>query len=160
MKQSLLTIIAIFTVVSCHQPTQLTENDKKNIIRQVHHTLNNYYEDIKRSGLTAEFEYLDNSSDFFWLPPGYSYSISYDSVSIILKQNAPKYKLIDNSFDTLMIVPLSKELATYSARLQSIMTDTSDNTSTCSLLETRLMIKRKEGWKLLSGQTAILTPNM
>jgi hypothetical protein len=156
MKQPIITIFTILTIVSCRQSKPLTENDKANIIEEVHQTLDNYYKDIRKSGLTAEFKYLDNSSEFFWVPPGYSSSISYDSVTIVLKQNAPKYKLIENSFDTLLIIPLSKELATYTGRLNSTMTDTSDKTMTFSLVETGVLIKRKDGWKLLSGQTSIL----
>lgn len=113
MTRPILTIFTILTIVSCRQSTSLTETEKTSIVLDIRKTLNNYYNDIRKSGLTAEFKYLDNSSDFFWVPPGYSSSISYDSVTTVLKQNAPKYKFIDNSFDTLRIVPLNKELATY-----------------------------------------------
>jgi hypothetical protein len=119
-------------------------------------TLDSYYNDIRKLGLTAEFKYLDNSSEFFWVPPGYSDAIAYDSVVTILKQNAPKYKSIDNSFDTLRIIPLSRELATYTGRLHSTMTDTADRIITFSLVETGILIKRPDGWKLLNGQTTIL----
>jgi hypothetical protein len=151
-----LTLIALLTIVSCKQPVTLTEDEKASIAEDIRQTLNNYYNDIRKSGLTAEFKYLDNSSDFFWVPPGHSSSISYDSVTTILKQNAPKYKSIDNSFDTLGIIPLSKELATYTGRINSTMTDTAGKTMTLELLETGILIKRREGWKLLSGQTSIL----
>ena len=156
MTRPILTIFTMLTIVSCRQSTPLTETDKASIVSDVQKTLDNYYNDIRKSGLTAEFKYLDNSSEFFWVPPGYSCSISYDSVTAILKQNAPKYKFIDNSFDTLRIIPLNKELATYTGRLHSTMTDTSDKTMTFSLVETGVLIKRQEGWKLLSGQTSIL----
>jgi hypothetical protein len=156
MTRLILTIFTILTITSCRQSTPLTETEKTSIVLEVRQTLDNYYNDIRKSGLTAEFKYLDNSSEFFWVPPGYSSSISYDSVATVLKQNAPKYNSIDNSFDTLRIVPLSKELATYTGRLHSTMTDTSGKVMTFSLVETGVLIKRKDGWKLLNGQTSIL----
>jgi len=156
MKRHILTISIVLIFISCHQSTQLTEHEKASIIEDVRHTLDNYYNDIRKSGLTAEFKYLDNSSEFFWVPPGYSNSLSYDSVVTILKQNAPKFKSVDNSFDTLRIIPLTKELATYTGRLNSTMTDTSDDVMTFSLVETGILIKRRDGWKLLNGQTTIL----
>jgi hypothetical protein len=156
MERPLLTIFTILLIFSCRQAKPLDENEKEHIIEDVHQTLDNYYKEIRKSGLTAEFKYLDNSSDFFWVPPGYSRSISYDSVAKILNQNAPRYKFIGNTFDTLRIIPLSKELATYTCRLSSIMTDTSDKTITFSLVETGVVIKRKSGWKLLCGQSSIL----
>jgi hypothetical protein len=156
MTRPILTFFSILTIVSCRQSTQLTENEKVNIIEDVRQTLNNFYEDVRKSGLTAEFKYLDNSSGFFWVPPGYSSSISYDSVKTVLKQNAPKYKSVNNSFDTLKIIPLSKELASYTGRLNSTIVNKLGKVMTFSLVETGVLIKRKDGWKLLNGQTSIL----
>jgi SnoaL-like domain len=156
MTQTTFTLFAILTIVSCRQSSPLTENEKARIIGDVRQTLDNYYNDIRKSGLTAEFQYLDNSSEFYWAPPGYNISISYDSVATILNQNAQNYKSVDNSFDTLRITPLSKEYATYTGRLTSRMTDTTGRTTTISLVETGVLIKREDGWKLLNGQTSIL----
>jgi hypothetical protein len=156
LTRPILTIFTILAITSCRQSTSLTETEKASIVFDVHQTLDNYYNDIKKSGLTAEFKYLDNSADFFWVPPGYSSSISYDSVITVLKQNAPKYISIDNSFDTVRIIPISKEFATYTGRLHSTMTDTFGKVTTFSLVETGVLIKRQDGWKLLNGQTAII----
>lgn len=123
----------------------------------VRQTLENYYKEIRESGLTAEFKYLDNSPDFFWVPPGYQSSISLDSVTTILKQNAPKYKSVENSFDKLSIIPLSNEIATYTGKIKSTMVDTLGKTMAFSLIETGVLIKRKDSWKLLNGQTSTLT---
>ena len=131
------------------------EAEKKLIIDSVTQTLNRYYDDIRAEGLMAEFRYLDNSPEFYWVPPGFSVAISYDSVASILRQNAPLLKDIDNKWDTLRIDPLSHELATYTGRLHSIVTDTAGHVSETSLVETGLLIKRRNGWKLLSGQTSV-----
>ncbi|MEO8174234.1 MAG: nuclear transport factor 2 family protein [Sediminibacterium sp.] len=155
--QKLLTLYFLMLLFSCRQAPALTENEKSVIIDSVQHTLNSYFKDIKTSGLLAEFIYLDHSPDFFWVPPGYGSAISYDSVAAILRKSAAKYTAINNVFDTLHIIALSKELATYTGRLHSTMTDTSGTTLHFSLLETGVMIKRPGGWKLLNGQTSMTT---
>jgi hypothetical protein len=154
MKLILPVIFCLLTIVSCRQPESLSENEKTKITEEVRQTLDSYYNDIKKSGLTAEFKYLNNSPEFFWVPPGYSCSLAYDSVAAILKQNAPAYRSIVNSFDTLRIIPLSRELATYTGRLSSTITDTSGKVMSFSLIETGVFIKRQDGWKLLGGQTS------
>src|SRR5688572_8196325 len=104
MKPSIF--LALITFMSCTNSETLTETERDEIIKDAKQTLDNYYNDIRKEGLTAEFKYLDNSADFFWVPPGYSSPISYDSVATILHANAPLFKSIDNSFDTLNIIPL------------------------------------------------------
>jgi len=156
MTRSLWTKLILLFLISCRQPTDLTEKEKEELVFSIRQTLDNYYNDIRQSGLLAELNYLDSSADFFWVPPGYTQSISYDSVVSILKQNAPYYKYIDNAFDTLKIIPLTKELASYTGKLQSTITDTLNNQVTFRLIETGVLIKRADGWKLLNGQTRSL----
>ncbi len=156
MTRFILTIFITLAIVSCRQSAPLAEGEKAAIVRDVKQTLTDYYHDIQESGLTAEFKYLDHSPDFFWVPPGYASAISYDSVATVLKQNAPKYKSVINSFDTLTVLPLTRDLATYTGRLCSKITDTAGKEMTFSLVETGVLIKRPEGWKLLSGQTSML----
>lgn len=134
----------------------MTTTEKAAIEDSIRVTLDNYYADIKKTGLTAEFKYLDHSPDFFWVPPGYSSAISYDSVATVLNQNAPLFRSVDNAWDSLRIIPLTTELATYTGRLRSTMVDASGKTSHIALVETGLLVKRKDGWKLLSGQTSVV----
>jgi hypothetical protein len=56
----------------------------------------------------------------------------------------------------LKIIPLSKELASYTGRLNSTIVNKLGKVMTFSLVETGVLIKRKDGWKLLNGQTSIL----
>src|SRR5687768_8885940 len=142
MKRSIPYVLVWLTLVSCNTSESLTEIERAEIKKSAQQALDNYYNDIRKEGLTAEFRYLDSSADFFWVPPGYSFPISYDSVATILKQNAPLFKSVDNSFDTLSIFPLSKELATYTGRLRSVMTDTTGKSATYSLVETGVLIRR------------------
>jgi hypothetical protein len=158
MKLHILSGFALLMLWSCGESKPMADNQKRAIIDNIQYTLDSYYEDIKREGLTAEFKYLDQSPEFFWVPPGYTSALSYDSIEHILKQNLSKFKSVDNSFDTLRIIPLSGELATYTAQIHSTVTDTFNKISTYSLIETGVVIKRKTGWKLLSRQTSLVSP--
>jgi hypothetical protein len=156
--RSILIYASILSLISCRQSGSMTEDEKAAIVADVRRTLDNYYNDIRKSGLTAEFKYLDNSAEFFWVPPGYPNAISYDSVAAVLNQNAGKFTHIDNTFDTLQIFAISRRYATYTGRLTSVMTDTSGQTRSFNLVETGVMTKKGDAWKLLSGQTSIVDP--
>jgi hypothetical protein len=155
--KSIIVIVFSIAFASCKQDdSSLTPSEKKTIIENTTRVLDNYYADIGREGLKAELRYLDSSNDFFWVPPGYTTSISYDSVVTILTQNAPAFQSVINSWDTLRIIPINRDLATYTGRLHSTMTDTAGKVSQYNLVETGILVRRKEGWKLLSGQTSIV----
>lgn len=156
MSRQFLLLGIFLTLISCGSNTELTSSDKAQIIDEVKQTLNNYYDDIRKSGLEAEFSYLDNSEDFFWVPPGYTKPASYEEIVTAIKGNAARFRKVDNAFENLQVIPLTKDLATYSGKLHSVMTDTAGQTMQASLVETGLMIRRQDGWKLLSGQTTVL----
>jgi len=160
MSNTYSTIILALLTITCCSPatTSQSEIDKKQVLDSVRHTLANYYVAIKKEGLTAEFRFLDSSADFFWVPPNYATAILYDSVANIINQNARAFKTVDNTWDTLRINYLTPELASYTGRLRSITTDTSGRVFTFTMVETGLVIKRKDGWKLLSGQTSMVNP--
>lgn len=157
IKQNIFISIAVLiSFNSCKQnPPPLTEEQKGTLAMEVKETLDNYYADIKSGGLTAEFKYLDSTKDFFWIPPGYAKPITFDSVASILKAKAGNYKEIDNSFESLNIEVLSEDSAMYSGKIRSTMTDSTNTPMTIYLNEKGKMIKRKDGWKLLSGETSI-----
>ena len=144
------------TLLSCNRSATLTETDKKTIVSDVTKMLHDYQRAVKESGLMAELEYLDSSSNFFWVPPGYDAPLSYDSIATILKQNAPQFKTIDNSFEALTVVPLTSDIAVYTGRMRSVMTDTSGMETIYVLKETGVATRRNAYWRLLSGQTDLL----
>ena len=150
-------VMCIVILVGCEgDHSRLSADEALQIESEVSLLFDHYFEAVRKEGLTAEFQYLDHSSDFFWVPPGYENPISYDSVAAVLTLNAPKFASVENTFDTLRIIPLTTALATYTAKLRSVMTDTAGNVSSVNLIETGVVIKRKDGWKLLSGQTSLL----
>jgi hypothetical protein len=138
------------------EQSRLSTDEAQKVESEVRQLLDQYLEAIRKGGITAEFQFLDHSSDFFWVPPGYHTPISYDSVAAVLTINAPRFVSVENTFDTLRIIPLTTALATYTAKLRSVMKDTAGNVSSLQLIETGVVIKRRDGWKLLSGQTSLL----
>ncbi len=141
-------------LVSCSKPS--VHYDEQQVINEARKMLEMYHHDIQRDGLLAEFKYLDNTDQFFWIPPGFDTPLSYDSVREILERNAPMFLRADFQWDTLNVIPLSEVIATYSGVVVSKMTDTTGRITTSTILESGTLIKRKNGWKLLSGQSVLL----
>lgn len=158
MIKQIFGIVILMTLTSCSQTDKLNESEKELIINDVIEMFGNYHNDIRQDGLTAEFKYLDQSSDFFWVPPGYKSALSYDSVRQILEINAKSFQAIEFNWDTLQVFPLSDKIANYSGIVKGSMIDTSGTKSSVIIIESGTVIKRSDGWKLLSGQSAILNP--
>jgi hypothetical protein len=155
MNMRFIVAIGCLWLLSCKQKKDLTTTEKKEIEDSVHQTLDRYNNAIREGGLNAEFAFLDSSSDFFWVPPGYTAPLTYDSVTAIIRRNANSFKSVDNQFTSLLIHPLSEDVCNYTGTIRSVMTDTSGKVNQFYLIETGLMIKRANGWKLLSGQTGM-----
>lgn len=118
--------------------------------------LNDYYAAVSRDGLMAEFAYLDSSEAFFWVPPGYTAAIGFDSVASVIRRNANQWRHIEIRFDTVAVHLTGPHTATYSGRLHAVMTDTAGELTDIHLVETGTMIRRSDGWKLLCGQTSLI----
>lgn len=159
MKQLILLLLTGFVLASCQDAVTLTDEEQQLVRAEVRQMLTTYDEEVRKNGLPAEFKYLDNSPDFFWVPPGYTSPISYDSIASIIKGNASRYSLVDNRWDTLAIYPLTRELATFSGRISSTLAPVDGIVISTSLMETGTVIKRKDGWKLLNGHTTLLESN-
>lgn len=149
-------LVASLISTGCRQTGELTEAQRKSIIDSVTQTLRNYYNDMDKKGLLSEFNYLDSSKEFYWLPPGYTTAIDYNAVAASIRANAADFH-IKIGWDTLRVDALSNKLARYTGRLRSEWMDTTGKIIDLSFVETGLLIKRGDGWKLLSGQTSTLT---
>lgn len=115
--------------------------------------LNNYYKDINEQGLIAELKYLDSSADFSWHPPGFEGPIPYDSAAAIIRNNAIIISSARLTWDSLTVIPLHRDTAKYTGRITSIVVDTSGYSDTLYLSEEGVAVRRKDGWKLVSGIT-------
>jgi hypothetical protein len=148
-KLSILPVL--FLVFSCRPGP-----DSEGVRKDVKSTIDNYYNDIRKQGLLAELKYLDSTTQFFWIPPGYMNYVSYDSVAAAIRRNAPGMKSLNNHYDSLLIVPLSSDHAQFAMRTISVSVDAAGDSTTTAFIESGVMVKRNDGWKFLSGHTSIL----
>ncbi|MDH3648988.1 MAG: hypothetical protein OEQ53_04855 [Saprospiraceae bacterium] len=154
--------ILLFTgfhfISACVSEAQKHSNDwsKEEVIRDVTIMFDQYHKAIEQEGLTAEFNYLDNSPDFFWVPPGYREALTYDSVRAILQGNANGFTRVEFHWDTLQVFPLSNTIASFTGIVNGVMTDTTGSKSPVHIIESGTVIKRTDGWKLLNGQSVSL----
>jgi hypothetical protein len=146
--------LLLVLLVSCNEQTG--SFSEQQVEKEARRMLINYHHDIQQDGLLAEFNYLDSSDQFFWIPPGYEVPLSYDSVRKILEGNAPLFLQADFQWDTLNVIPLSEKIATYAGVVIGKMTDTTGQITISTILESGTLIKRDNGWNLLSGQSVLL----
>ncbi|MDW7690645.1 hypothetical protein R9C00_22195 [Flammeovirgaceae bacterium SG7u.111] len=55
----------------------------------------------------------------------------------------------------LEVFPLTNEIANYSGTVRGRMVDKSGVETNVTIIESGTVIKREDGWKLLSGQSAV-----
>ncbi len=151
--------IFLITFFACNLLQNPIDTDKETVVSEVQEMLDSYHKAIKENGLTAEFNYLDHSNDFFWVPPGYTSALTYDSVKTILETNATLFNKVEFHWDTLQVFPLTNEIANYFGIVGGVITDTSGQNTKVVIIESGTIIKRPDGWKLLSGQSTNLTTN-
>lgn len=153
--KALYLIIPVLLLFSCNDKKK-NSFDPKKTESEVRTFLTDYFEDIKQHGLTAEFNYLDTSSSFFWIPPGYDKALNYTEVEEAIRTNAKAMKGVNNQWEILKVFPLTNEIAAYNGIVVSGYTDTAGKTGTTRLIEAGTVVLRQNGWKLLSGHTAVL----
>ena len=157
MSRYIIAIISVLVLSCVKRERSIPDNfDSQKTSAEIRMMLDAYHADMTREGLMAEFKYLDSTDTFFWVPPGYQSTLDYDSVRAILEANARTYRSVAFSWDTLQIFPLSNTIATYSGIVNGEMTDTAEQKTQVSIIESGTIIKRTDGWKLLCGQSAVL----
>lgn len=151
-----LVLFLLAFAASCRQvpPYEASQID---VIDTVHKTLDQYFANIEKDGINAEFNYLDASPNFFWVPPGAKQPLAYDTIVSMMKTNAARIRKMENRWDSLKIVPLNNDLASYAGRFHSIITDSGGRQSIQYFMETGIVIHRENGWKILNGQTTVLS---
>ena len=133
--------------------TPLTIKEKAAITLEVKNMLNNYHDAIIKDGLGEEFKYLDNSSDFFWVPPGYTEALDYETIKGILLKNSKVVNFIEFSWEKVQIFPITSTIANYTGIVKCVEVDKNNKPITFRIIESGTLIKRSDGWKFLSGQT-------
>lgn len=149
-------ISIIILLIGCGRSVPKENWSREKVAQEVTSMLYEYHHAIEKDGLTAEFQFLDQSADFFWVPPGYTSKLSYDSVHKILVKNNQAISSIAFKWETLEVFPLSNDIATYTGIVKGRMKDTSGLITKTAIIESGTLIRRTDGWKLLSGQSALL----
>lgn len=149
-------IMVLFSLFSCRQSSEMATFNSDEIRLEVLQMFDDYHEAIKQQGLTGEFDFFDQSESFFWVVEGYTSPLSRDTIETILTANAQAFNTVDFHWDTLTIYPLSTSIASFTGKVGGTMVDTSGNSSSVSIIESGIVVKRDEKWKLLSGQSANL----
>lgn len=142
-------------LASCRTTTNREFTDfERDLIRQdIRDMFTDYDSAVVKNGLTAELKYLDTSSSFFWVPTGFDRYLSYDEVKSFLLQNMGSTKYIEMGWDSLRIEPLTRNIANYTGILKRQTRDSTGQVAVSRFVESGVVIKREDGWKLLSGQT-------
>ena len=156
MKSLLSILVGVCLASGCSGPGPLTDIEKEEVIMEVDDMFDHYFADIRKDGLTAEFRYLDSTANFFWIPPGFNSALSYDAVRTIIEAKADDLHFVDYRFETLKIFPLSRNVASYSGIVTGTMTDTSRTVADVNMIESGVLVKRRDGWQLIGGQSANL----
>ncbi len=150
-------ICLLLTIGGCGEESRLKSLEKNSVRDGVTSMLRAYHDAIRDRGLLAEFDYLDNSADFFWVPPGYGAALSYDSVKVILEQSAGNITSADYRWDSLKVFPIVPFLANFHGVVSGQVVEAGGVTRRVRMIESGTVILRAGGWKLLSGQTSMLS---
>ncbi|TXG34763.1 hypothetical protein [Seonamhaeicola maritimus] len=118
-----------------------------------------YHDDLIENGIKDIIKYLDESRDFFWLLSGNSSSSDYKTVSSLLLSHHPLVKYLEFDWNPLHIHPLTKNIAVYTGVVEGVQLDTSNIKSSFKVVESGTLVKRKDGWKFLSGQSKNVSKN-
>jgi len=147
--------LAAIGIVACHHDDHVQKEESNRVSIEVMKTLQNYFTDINKDGPLAELKYLDSTALFSWYPPGFNGPIDFDSVKTILIQNAAAGNKSVVLWDSLEIFPVTKFKAKYAGKITVISIQSTGKKDTIHLSEEGNLIRREDGWKLLSGKTVI-----
>ncbi len=156
MKLIWINLFLIIPVYAQNQP--LNNKEKETVTLEIKAMLDDFHQDILQNGLVSELWYLDHSSEFFWIPPGYSSSLNYDTIKSIVISNSKTIKVTGINWETINILPLTKTIASYSGIVKCTQKEKSNSVS-LRIIESGTLIKREKHWKFLNGQSRILTEN-
>lgn len=146
---------AFLFLIAC-QPAVTVDFDPESATEEARAMLHDYHAAMNDGGLMAEIHYLDSSDQFFWVPPGFSGKIDYDSVMTILSQNAEHEQFMKLDWQNLHVEALDNDVAIYTGTVRMKTVDDHGGQFTSLILETGTLIRRDDGWKLLCGQSRMI----
>lgn len=156
MIRSFAILLITFQIWACAKDASEIPFQKNQVKDEVKAMLLRYHDAVYEHGLLAEFEFLDQSEDFFWISPGYTDALNYETVASILRRSDSSLMAVEFQWETLSLYPLSNNLCNYSGKVTDSMVQNDSTVLAIHLIESGTIIKRKDGWKLLSGQSTNL----
>lgn len=109
--------------------------------------------DYEAEDFDAVMSHLDTSRNFFWIYPPDTVPVTREIFAEVLRWEFDMNNPIRYKWDTIQVIPLSSDLAYYQGRGHKVETDTSKIEHVVIGFQSAIVIRREEGWKLLSGQT-------
>ena len=96
--------ITLLMLAGCSKPcVEWSQSEKEKAETGARKMLEDYFADVNKKGLSAEFDYLDNSGSFTWIPPGGDLPISYDSVKTMIQKAGEQSFNVDNHWESLHV---------------------------------------------------------
>ena len=155
----IIKIIGLYLIVgsflSCDQEAKLTNDQKYEIINSVKKSQEQFCLDYEAEDFDAVMSHLDTSRNFFWIYPPETVPVTREIFAEVLKREFEMNNPIKFIWDTIQVVPLSSDLAYYQGRFHRVETDTSEIEQVGITFVSAIVIRREEGWKLLSGQNCL-----
>lgn len=147
---------SLLWIIGCNHSPRFDDKAKQEVGSDVAATLHAYHVAICERGLLAEFAYLDSSEDFHWLPPGSAADWGFDSVARAIRVNAALLAETCGRWKHLEVYPIAWDTARYQGELEIKSRLVTGDTMTQRLKENGVMVRRADGWKLLSGKTEMM----
>ncbi len=147
-------ILVLWLLTNCSGQKETYDPDT--VENEVSQMLHDYHSAMGDGGLMAEFDYLDSSENFFWVPPSYYSALDFDSVKAILVMNAPTLESMTLEWEDLTVIALSEVSANFHGIVHSVSRDTAGTVYDVRMIESGTVIRRPSGWRLLNGQTSML----
>jgi len=149
----LLVLLPILFLCDCRRNAELSQTERATIKSDVQRVLIAMSDSMQRSGLPGWISFLHNSPEFKWEFHGAAES--YDSLVAQIRREAPRYRAITISWDSVQVEPLSDNESVLTTRYIESVTDTSGVKSIIvGTVKSRL--ERVTGvWKFYLGHTFV-----
>ena len=102
----LIPLLILSLAMACSPQSESQNFDKEAVAADINRMFDAYHEALNTEGILAEFDYLDTSEDFFWVPPGYSSALTYDSIKTIITQNDILLDSVHFEWESLKVNPM------------------------------------------------------
>ncbi len=154
MKTSIFIIILLtIFICDCRRNANLSQMERATIKNDVQLVLTAMSDSMRTNGLAGWIPFLYNSPDFKWEFHGIAES--YDTLVAQIRREAPRYRSITISWDSVQVEPLSDNETMLTTKYNESVTDTGGANSTIvGTVKSRL--ERVNGaWKFHLGHTFV-----